>query len=91
MAELTTDDVRKIWESFNYRKSRFPHEQEFTAFALVLMNWGDSLTVVYCTSCGWRGTKGDLPRAQSLPKCPEGHPLMEYGPLHRLGLIQVKR
>lgn len=91
MSQLTAGQIYDLFETIQDRKRLFPNESEFTTFSVVLLNWGDSRTEVSCIAGEWRGTKAELPPQWGLPHCPNGHPLIESGPLHRLGLVEVSR
>lgn len=70
------------------RRERFVGEDERTSFLVVVLNYGDHLTAVACIGGEWQGTKGDLPRHDGIPLCPNGHPLTESRHHQRLGLVE---
>jgi hypothetical protein len=83
---LNLDQVADILESINHRKHSFPDESFNTSLAVVLLNFGDRFKRVQCVGGEWTGLKGDLPKAQGVPKCPDGHVCFE-GPGLRLGWV----
>ncbi len=56
---------------------------------VVLLNYGDHLTMVSCTAGEWSGVKGDLVPSAGIPKCPNGHVLVEHRRQMRLGLVSA--
>ena len=83
---LRIDDVSDILESLEHRKARFPDEMFSQSLAVVLFNIGDRYTSVQCINGEWSGHKKDLPYGEGIPKCPNGHVMMEGVPL-RLGWV----
>lgn len=75
--KLTIEDGKEIYKSFKYRRDTFTDEDEFTSLMVVLFNYGDKKTSVRCIGSEWSGIKKDLQRQEGLPKCPNGHPLLE--------------
>lgn len=85
---LTVDQAREMWTKFVERREKFPEETEQTSFLVLLLNYGDHLTEVWCINEEWRGIKGDLQPRDGIPLCPNGHPLIESPRQRRLGLVQ---
>lgn len=91
MTSLNVENADQIWEMFTERRARTNGlEDEYMAFMVVLLNYGDHLTIVECTNGEWSGIKADLRSAQpsGIPVCPNGHPCMESKHQMRLGLVE---
>lgn len=89
---LTLDEAVIFASQWELRRANFPDEPEFDAMMVMLLNWGDFKTTVRCVGPEtWNGSKMDISTisddATALPLCPQGHPLIEYGPHYRLGLV----
>ena len=86
---LNTDDVEAIMSSVEWRQAHITNESLLLSIGVVLMNYGDQLTPVWCVGGEWSGTKGDLPRPAvgRIPHCPSGHVLTEGRPRYRLALV----
>ena len=87
--ELTLEQAQAIYESFRGRREVRPEEDEMTAFLVVLLNHGDHMTAVTCVAGEWSGQKADLQPRVGVPVCPQGHPLLEHGPMMRLGFVEM--
>lgn len=87
---LTVREIREIAEAVQDRLDRWENENLTTSICVVLANFGDHLTPVQCIKGEWSGQKQDIPRREGfgVPLCPNGHLLIETGPLLRLGLIE---
>lgn len=59
-----------------------------TCLGLVLMNYGQRYVKVKCVAGEWEGTKGDLEPGPGIPKCPNGHVLLETSDAPRLALVK---
>lgn len=84
---LDIETATDLFERLNARRERFPDEAPHTSFMVVVLNYGDHLTAVSCVGREWSGRKRDLQPRDGVPLCPNGHPLMEHGPMMRLGLV----
>ena len=89
-SELTVVQALRLSDAYFYRRERWADEDPRTSFLVAVLNYGDRLTAVACIGREWSGTKGDLQRQEGIPLCPNGHPLIEFGPRCRLGLIEVQ-
>lgn len=76
-----------MWSKFVERREKFPNEPEETSFLVLILNYGDHLTEVWCTNGEWKGTKGLLRVSSNIPVCPAGHPLFESPNQYRLQLV----
>lgn len=83
---LSLDDVADIAERITRRQAQFDETLGWSV-GIVLMNYGDKYVTVDCTGGEWDGTKGDLAPTDSLPKCPNGHPLLETSTAPSLALV----
>ena len=83
-------EVSEITDKILKRQEKFD-EDLMMSVGIVIMNYGDSEVRVQCTGKEWRGTKGQLQEQKddSIPLCPNGHPLFETSVAPRLGLIQL--
>jgi hypothetical protein len=85
---LGTDDFIEISGKVAYREDAFG-ESTFQALTAVLANYGDRYVKVTCINGEWHGTKADLVSASGgIPKCPNGHVVLESSLQPRLGLIE---
>jgi hypothetical protein len=84
---LTVEQATDLVDRYIRRRDRFPEEEEREAFLVVLLNYGDHLTRVHCINGEWQGTKDEIPPKDGLPLCPNGHPMLETGPIFRLSLL----
>lgn len=80
---LNSEDVEMIIEAVNDRQKLFNREPLAMSLALVLFNIGDRFAAVSCVAGEWEGLKKDIPRGEGVPKCPNGHVMMQ-GPGLRL-------
>lgn len=87
MDYLSVHDVQEIASSIEERQQRWPDESITMAVGIVLMSYGDRFVHIKCIAGEWEGVKGSLPRIPGLPKCPNGHPLIETSTAPRLALI----
>lgn len=88
--KLTIDEFRDIVNAFVERRERFPRENDEDSLMVVLVNYGDRFTNVRCINGEWVGIKHHIPRTDGIPKCPNGHVLLEVGnDRWELGLIQT--
>lgn len=85
---LGTEELIEIAGKVAYREDAFG-EGPFQALSEVLMAYGDRYVKVECTQGEWRGTKGMLVSASgALPKCPNGHTILQTSMPPRLALIE---
>lgn len=84
---LTIDQAKDIADLIAYRQASFANETLETSIMVALLNAGDRFTSVACVAGEWTGTKGDLQRGAGIPKCPNGHVLLEGDQRKRLGYI----
>lgn len=75
--ELTLKQAAELADAIVWRRSAILGESLFDSVMVVLLNAGDRFTPVSCMAGEWSGLKGDLPRGPGIPKCPNGHVLME--------------
>lgn len=73
---LTIPDVELIAERIKERQVRF-NEDFVASVGIVLLNFGDRYVTVTCVNGEWSGVKGDLTPREGIPRCPDGHPLVE--------------
>lgn len=85
---LSLEDVGMIIKSIEARRNNFPDEDEAQCIAIVLFNIGDKYAPVSCVGREWSGYKIDLSpkNVTDLPKCPNGHVLVQGNGL-RLGWL----
>lgn len=83
---ITIKDVEEIVTAVVDRQQKFPGEPVGITIALVLMNIGDRYSPVECLEQEWTGIKKDVPKGEGVPKCPNGHVLMQ-GPGLKLGWL----
>lgn len=88
---LDLDDIRMILEAVSKRKEKFPEEDGFMTFALVMLNIGERFRSVACIEGEWIGKKMDVekPPEGRVPSCPNGHPLVEANQKITLGWVAV--
>jgi hypothetical protein len=84
---LSMEEAQRFVDGYNSRRERFPSEPSNTSMFVMLFNFGDHLTPVRCIKGEWAGTKGELAPRDGIPVCPDGHPLLESGEVHRLALV----
>jgi hypothetical protein len=75
-----------IAEMIQHRRDNFTEDFEMSV-GVVLLNYGDKYVEVQCVNGEWSGTKGDLIRGPELPRCPNGHVLLETSNAPRLALV----
>lgn len=85
--KLTLEQAQDLAGQFLTRLEKWPNEEIYTSFLVVILNYGDHLTAISCVSCKWNGTKSDLQPNDRIPTCPNGHPLTESNRQVRLGLV----
>lgn len=73
---LSVDQANKIAISIGYRQEHFG-ESLHDSIMVVLLNCGDQFTRATCIKGEWSGTKADLQGGTNIPKCPNGHVLIE--------------
>jgi hypothetical protein len=74
---LSIEDVEMLLNALETRSTNFPEESFDLTFALVMLNIGQRFTSVSCINGEWVGQKKDVPKGDDVPKCPNGHVLME--------------
>lgn len=77
---ITVEDIEMILEAVKNRQENFKDEPAKMSFALVLFNIGDRFAPVSCVAGEWSGLKTDIPKSDNLdelPKCPNGHVLIQ--------------
>lgn len=87
MTELCKADVVRIAHSIQTRQQNFPDEEFVMSVGVVLMNYGDRFTSVRCVNGEWAGQKMNL-SGEGLPKCPNGHVLLESEGRKKLVLVE---
>lgn len=88
--ELTVAQANRIAVLITYRQVTFPDETLHTSVMVALLNAGDEFTSVSCVAGEWSGVKGDLSPSDGVPRCPNGHVLMEASTgRKRLGYVDV--
>ncbi len=87
---ISVNDINEIVDAIVFRQDKFDEDLR-TSVAVVILNYGDKEVGVQCTKGEWHGTKGNLPKidSNSIPTCPQGHPLFETSVAPRLGLIKL--
>lgn len=85
---LTVDDIAEIAELIKFRQEKFGEPFDMS-LGVVLFNYGDKRVKVRCVAGEWEGTKGDLPRADGVPVCPQGHVMVELNGPVQIGLLYV--
>jgi len=86
---LTLEQATQIADTIAYRQTHFDGESLETSIMVVLLNTGSKWVSVRCINEEWSGTKGDLvpdPHG-GVPKCPNGHVLVETGPGKKLAYV----
>lgn len=79
---LTIQDTKDVAQSILARREIFPDEPFEQTVGVILFNFGDRITFVSCINGEWRGQKKDLQPTGTIPKCPNGHVLMQgYTPV----------
>ena len=84
---FTKADFDMIMDAVNYRQQKFPEENIVLSLALVMFNIGDRFAPVTCIEQEWKGLKRDIPPGEGVPKCPNGHVLMQGNGL-KLGWME---
>lgn len=84
---LTVDQANDLADRYFRRRALFAEEDQRQSFLMVALNYGDHLTRVHCINGEWQGTKDEIPPKAGLPLCPNGHPMLETGPIFRLSLL----
>lgn len=87
--EFNREDFDMLLKAIEQRKDNFPDEPPTMTMALVMFNIGDRFSPVECVEQEWTGIKSDVPKGEGVPKCPNGHVLMQGRGL-RLGWIEEK-
>lgn len=75
--KIGLDDVEDIILIINKRWEAFPKDGIDMAVAVALMNYGDGFTEVECVNGEWAGIKKDIRPSDGIPKCPNGHVMLE--------------
>lgn len=88
MTFLNVTDIHNIAQLIEYRQSMFDEEFEMSV-GVVLMNYGEREVKVECVNGEWSGLKGELSRSPDIPKCPNGHVLLETSTAPRLALVEA--
>ena len=89
MKALDVETAQRLARTYFDRRAKWNDEEdEMTSFMVAVLNFGDHLTAVHCLSGEWSGTKADLTPRQGIPRCPNGHALLESGTQHRLALVE---
>jgi len=83
---LNVTDIHNIAQLIEYRRGMFTEDLEMSV-GVVLLNYGERYVEVTCIGGEWSGTKGDLPRSPDIPKCPNGHVLLETSRAPELALV----
>lgn len=86
---LRLSDAQMIIDATSARKHNFPDEPFLMSMGVVLLNIGEQYAKVECVMGEWKGIKRDIPNSKnsnSLPKCPNGHVLLQGAGL-KLGWI----
>lgn len=84
---FTKEDFDILVKALQKRMENFPEENFVLTLGLVLFNIGDRYAPVTCIEQEWKGLKRDIPPGEGIPKCPNGHPLIQGNPL-RLGWME---
>lgn len=87
---IGVNDIQEIANKIRNRNHKFPDEDFEMSLGVVLMNYGDEFVKVKCTGQEWSGTKADLNPNNTLPRCPNGHPLFETSVAPRLALFRME-
>lgn len=74
---ITTEDFDMILEAIGKRHQNFPNEPPVLSMAIVMMNIGDRFAPVACVEGEWKGHKKDLYGGVDVPKCPNGHAVIQ--------------
>jgi hypothetical protein len=77
MAALTVHEMNEIAQAVMARQERFKDEALNMSIMVVLANIGDRFAPVSCVAGEWSGHKKDLQPSTGIPKCPNGHVLMQ--------------
>lgn len=85
--KLTVGQAEQIAESIVFRQDKFKDEELMMSVMVVLFNCGDRFTDVHCVAGEWSGKKGDLESTGGIPKCPNGHVLLESFVRQTLGWV----
>lgn len=83
---LTVPQALAMFEAINYRQQKY-NELFEESLLVVLFNFGSRFDEVNCINGEWHGHKQDLECAPGIPKCPNGHVLLEKPGL-RLGWVE---
>ncbi len=83
---LKVRDLDMILGALTERQDRCQETWPFS-MGVVLFNIGDRFTPVACVAGEWSGLKGDIPRSEGIPKCPNGH-VMTEGKGLKLGWVE---
>lgn len=87
---LDISDITKITEAVKARQENFSEDLTMS-IGVVLMNYGDRYTDVKCVKGEWEGKKINLlVKRDGVPKCPNGHVLMETSQAPFLALVDGK-
>lgn len=74
---LKVEDFELIIEAITRRQQKFRQESLRLSIGVVLANVGDRFAPAQCIKGEWSGIKADLEPTTDIPKCPNGHVLMQ--------------
>lgn len=74
---IKMEDINLIIEAIVDRQRRFREESLRITIGVVLANIGEGFTPVHCVKGEWEGIKADLESDGDIPKCPNGHVLLQ--------------
>lgn len=83
---IKMEDISMIIEAIVDRQRRFREESLRITIGVVLANIGEGFAPVSCINGEWTGIKADLESDGDIPKCPNGHVLLQ-GPGMQLGWV----
>ena len=86
---LGMGDISDIIVKIEWRQQNFKESLQ-TSVAVVLVNLGSQYIQLRCTNGEWIGEKRDLPGNGGIPRCPNGHPLLELSEAPVLALVSRK-
>lgn len=81
---LKVEDLNLIVDKIVKRQELYPNESIKVSVGVVLFNIGDMFAPIHCIKGEWRGIKANLIPDGDIPKCPNGHVLLQGDGL-RLG------
>lgn len=87
-SRLTVDQANLVLKLIRERQVIFMEPIDNSIMS-VLFGVGERFTEVYCIHGEWSGRKQDIKvRRGDIPKCPNGHVLLEKPPHCRLGWVE---